>query len=59
MQVWRWLFERKNEIEPSDRQALMKIAKDLIYCTSEVESQKIWKNFKRSSIYKVYPQYVR
>ena len=59
LQVWRWLFERKNDIDPSHRQELMKIAKDLIYSTSEEESQKIWKNFQRGSMSKTYPQYER
>ena len=58
MQVWRWLWDRKNEIDADDRKPLMQVVKSLVYSKDEKTFESSWKLSKTRSISKKYPNYL-
>ncbi|KAK4300177.1 hypothetical protein Pmani_027605 [Petrolisthes manimaculis] len=58
-QVWRWLCDGSHGINKKDRPVLMKIAKQLVYASSESDFDYDWKSFCQTPEAKKYELYIR
>ena len=53
-QVWRWLYDRLHNIRADDRVEIMKKFRQILYCETEVELQKMCDQFLNSNLIKKY-----
>ena len=53
-QVWRWLYDRLHNIRADDRVEIMKKFRQILYCETEVELQKMCDQFLNSNSIKKY-----
>ena len=56
---WTWLHKGANQIANQDRQILMSKTKQLVYATSELMLEQLYKQFKICEIVKKYPNYLK
>ena len=53
-QVWRWLYDRLHNIRADDRVEIIKKFRQILYCETEVELQKMCDQFLNSNLIKKY-----
>ena len=52
--VWRWLYDRLHNIRADGRVEIMKKIRQILYCETEVEQQKVCHQFLNSNLIKKY-----